>query len=438
MLYLISYASVYLIEAFIALSYYEYIFERRRSFSVLLSSILIGYAACYGFFFLNSIIVNSISVFSVNLIILLLNYNCNIRTGILQAAFLSFIMTITEVIVLIFLGIFDANFNLFKLSTGGIFSVCILSKLLYLIVAMFSARFFKPHKDITEEPKMMILFCSLPLFSLIISVFICFLGLNAELNKYAEIMIIITFMALLTVNLLFFMIYNYLQKENKAFMDLQLSMQKDEASTEYYKALAEQSENQKILIHDIQKHLNTISGLASNDEVKAYIADISKLTEIQHQIKFCENPILNLILQQYSQKCRKSGINFNSDIRSDVIDFMDSASITALFENLLSNAYETAVKAWDKHIDISATFSHNGGSVIIAVENSCDLAPEADVQGNLKTTKFNKTLHGYGLKSVDRVIKKYNGISSYRYDEGEKVFHYTIRLPYNSAGKIRK
>ena len=438
MLDLILYASIYLIEAFIALSYFGYLFERKRSFSVLLCSTFIGYAACYGLFFWDSIIVNSISMFCTNLIILLLNYNCNIRTGILQTAFFIFIGNITEVVVIMFLGIFNSNFSIFELSTNLFISICILSKLLYLIAAMFCARFFKPHKDVYEEPKMMILFCSLPLFSLIISVFITYLGINAELNKSAEIMIIITFIALLTVNLLFFMIYNYLQKENKAFMDLQLSMQKDEASAEYYKALAEQSENQKILIHDIQKHLNAISGLANNDEVKAYIADISKLTEIQYQIKFCDNPILNLILQQYSQKCRKAGINFNCDIRSDVIDFMDSASITALFENLLSNAYETAVKAWDKHIDISATFSHNGGSVIIAVENSCDLAPEADAQGNLKTTKFNKTLHGYGLKSVDRVIKKYNGISSYRYDEDEKVFHYTIRLPYNSTGKIRK
>ena len=148
MLDLISYAFIYLIEAFIALSYFGYIFERKRSFSVLLCSTLIGYAACYGLFFLNSIIVNSISMFSANLIILLLNYNCNIRTGILQTAFFIFIGNITEVVVIMFLGVFNSDFSIFELNTNLLISICILSKLLYLIAAMFSARFFKPHKDV--------------------------------------------------------------------------------------------------------------------------------------------------------------------------------------------------------------------------------------------------------------------------------------------------
>ncbi|MGI5977597.1 MAG: sensor histidine kinase [Candidatus Limivicinus sp.] len=425
----ICYAFVYLFEAFIAISYYEYIFERRTSIYTLLATAVIVYAVCYGTFFFDSMVINSVSMLGANFILLLVNYHCNLKTAILQTAFLSFIMTITEVVVIMFLGFFDSSFDVFGLSTRALLSICILSKLLYLIVAMFSARLFKPHKDVYEEPKMMALFCSLPLFSMFISVFVCYLGLNAELNSSAEIMVVITFMALITVNLLFFAIYNYIQKENKAFMDMQISIQKDEANAAYYKALAEQSENQKILIHDIKKHLNTINNLTTNEEVKAYIADISKLTEINHQNKFCENPILNLILQQYSQKCLNAGINFNCDIRADVLSFMDSASITALFENLLSNAYETALKAWEKKIDISAFHGPDGRSTVITVENSCDVKPQTDGNGNLKTSKDSRGLHGYGLKSVDRVVRKYAGISSHRYDEDEKVFHFTIRFP---------
>ena len=58
-------------------------------------------------------------------------------------------------------------------------------------------------------------------------------------------------MGLLLINILLFTAYQYTQQINEKYRELQLMQQKEKADEEYYTALQEQYENQRILIHDI-------------------------------------------------------------------------------------------------------------------------------------------------------------------------------------------
>ena len=432
---IICYAILYLVEAVIAWLYFEYLFERKHNVYVTLSMFLGGYVLCFLIYEFNITWANTISFFVINLILAAICYCCGVKTAILHAAFLSFIMTISEIAIVLLIGLFGYEFDAYKYSFNIMLLLVILSKLLYMALAMLSARLFKPHKKSNEEPKLMILFCILPLISMVTSIFVAYLGLNTELTKSAEIMILITFIALLTVNLLFFLIYNYIQYTNHENTMLQISIRKDEADTAYYKALYEQAENQKILIHDIKKHLNMIGSLAekaNNTEIKNYVADVVCLSEVNQKKKFSDNPILNIILQQYSQKCDEVGISFTCDVRTDVLKFMNAVSITAVFENLLSNAYEAALKSARKYIEISAIKYDEGQSVVISVINSCNEEPKKDFKGNYKTSKKSPLTHGYGIKSIVRVVNKYNGTNRFYYDQMMKQFHSVIQFPYDT------
>lgn len=107
----------------------------------------------------------------------------------------------------------------------------------------------------------------------------------------------------------------------------------------------------------------------------------------------------------------------------------ERTSVTALFSNLLSNAVESAQKSEDKIIEFSTAKNDEAGFIVISIMNSCDTAPQTDAFGNFKTTKGNQRMHGYGLKSIDRVIKKYGGISMPYYDSAAKTFRYIIQFP---------
>ena len=75
--------------------------------------------------------------------------------------------------------------------------------------------------------------------------------------------------------------------------------------------------------------------------------------------------------------------------------------------NLLDNAVEAVSVAKEKHISFETDFRNNFSVIIIS--NSCDRNPLNERGDITETTKSNKRLHGFGLKSVKRTVKKYNG-----------------------------
>ena len=82
---------------------------------------------------------------------------------------------------------------------------------------------------------------------------------------------------LLLINLLVFGITQYNQKKSREFTEMQLLLQKESDSAEYYKMLLSQNENRSILIHDIKKHLQSIKLLnekGESEKIDAYIPSL--------------------------------------------------------------------------------------------------------------------------------------------------------------------
>ena len=73
----------------------------------------------------------------------------------------------------------------------------------------------------------------------------------------------------------------------------------------------------------------------------------------------------------------------------------------------------------------SLTFHHK-----ITVINSSDIEPTGK-NCDLITTKKNKSIHGFGTKSIRKTIKKYHGEMEWEYDKGLKQFKLVILFPEN-------
>ena len=277
---------------------------------------------------------------------------------------------------------------------------------------------------------MMILFCALPLLSSILAFVLIQTASKTELNASSGMMIVLTVFSLLIVNLLFLVLYNYIQHANEEYLALQLSLQKEEADTAYYQALQKQADSQRILIHDMKNHLSVMVGLlesGNNEELKQYLAGMQKDPALTQKARKCSDPILNMILLRFSEECENKGIAFQCDVRENTVSFMDAPSITALFGNLLSNAMEAAEQSEDPNIELSVTPSQD--SVILSVANTCVEPPKKDENGMLLTTKAEPSLHGFGLKAINRIVRRYHGDSLIRYDSEQKRFCFVIRFP---------
>lgn len=65
---------------------------------------------------------------------------------------------------------------------------------------------------------------------------------------------------------------------------------------------------------------------------------------------------------------------------------------------------------------------------VIIVSNSCDKSPKLDESELTVTTKNNKRLHSFGLESVKKTVKKYNGDIAFDYDTMRKCLVVTVMI----------
>ena len=428
----IVFAMVYVVEALIAWLYSDYLFNKKKSVFWLTSSFCAGYALLFVISLFEKTIINCLSFTIVNICLIKINYHCSKRTALLHGAFLSFIMTGAELIVNLIIGTLGYEFAAFTYNFRIMVAFFILSKLLYLMFSVIGSRIFTPHKHTIEEPGFMILFCGLPIISALVALFIAYLGITSGVTQIVAIMIIMIVVTLLIVNLIVLALYNYLQKTNEEYLSLQLSIQKEQADIAYYQSLQEQFENQRILVHDIKKHLSAIDAIAKQigaTEIESYISTLDASLSPTNQAKLCTDPMLNLLLLRFRNNCKQHQIRFLCDVRANISTFMDAPSVTTLYGNLLSNAFEAAALSTEKSVDISVINNIQQNNIIISVINSCDTAPIPENTGRFKSLKKGPGIHGVGLKSIERIVKKYHGIETMYYDDTNMRFHHIIQLP---------
>lgn len=408
--------------------YCEYLFARKGSVGVQIISFCIGYLALAGLCFNGWMWLCILPFFGVNWFLLQQNYSCANKTAILHAAFLTFVM----VFALQLATFGEKKTMMLPYEPYYIGAMTLLPwQLYYLVLCVLGARFFKPHKQTYQEPGVMVLLCAPPVISGVVAMALLFMGARQEISSWARTMLAIGEGALLVVNLLLFALYNHLEKAHAANLELQLSIQKERSDADYYQALKEQSENQRILIHDIKSHLHTLDALAqqeNNAQIRDYLQKLEASLSLGTIHRMSSEPILDMLLQRTRQECEKKGLTFHCDIREGCTGFMDAPSITALYGNLLSNAVEGADSSRGRTLELRVT--NNAQGVVISLVNDCDTPPKSDSFGRLITKKQDTQAHGVGLKSIDRVVRRYNGIQTVYYDDQSHQFHYVIHFPH--------
>lgn len=428
----ICYGFVFLVEAVITWLYLKYIYCHKRNTRIQFLSFLLGYTVLYLLFCPENPSLNNISFAIVNFVIIVTAYRCRIGDAFFHAVLLTFLMIISELLVALWIRFQGFDFLEYTYHFEITVLMAALSKLLNLTFAVVISKIIALRKRFADHSKWAFLFCIPVLLSSVAGVIITSIGITSEITAVSAKMMLITIATLLAFNLFILILYSYIQKSQQAYLSLQLQLQHEEAETEYYQSLKKQLDQRNILVHDIKHHLAAISDLAEQkqlNEITDYIAQLQTGAAFTAQSKYCNDPVLNLVLVRYQALCREKSIDFHCDIRKDTTSFLDAASATAFFGNLLSNAVESAEQTKQREIDLSVTYNPPHSAVIVSVINSCEHPPLLDGNGNFQTRKSDPGLHGIGTKSIQRIIDQYHGISNVYFDSEKKEFHYIIQFP---------
>lgn len=131
------------------------------------------------------------------------------------------------------------------------------------------------------------------------------------------------------------------------------------------------------------------------------------------------NKALNAILAEKNAVCDSLGVKLYCIIDGSLLEFMEIGDLYSLFGNALDNAVEhtSAIKDEGRRT-INVCVKKKENFVSLHIENTLDGKPQVRKDNTVFTTKEDKRLHGYGLKSINYVTKKYGGELSITADDG--------------------
>ena len=426
----ICFLLTYIFEQFVAYIYFNKKLTQKVSNKQLFLAYIISFFVQFTINFTNFPYLNLLTFLICNFVIAYICYYSSIKQVLFNVLLLESLMIITELIIIylatllfkIDLKNYSANQFIFTLETIG-------TKTLYFVFAYISSRIsFKEKKNVINKDYSYLLFI-LPLTSVILIMSLVYVSINIDLDQIANILFMIISFLLLIINIIVFLVHEKIISTLNKNTELQLERQREEINQEYYIELERQYDSSNILIHDIKRCLLNIRELSNNNDnekIIKYIDSIYNGYEIKSLKQYSNNKLVNVIISRYSQLCNNNNIDLTVDIRNIDFSFITDSDLTALLDNLLENACEAAKNSTKKHIELLID-NRNEKYILFNIINSSDTEPKT-IGGFYISTKKNKNLHGIGLKSISRIVKRYSGNLDCNYNKTEKLFHTSILL----------
>lgn len=424
------YLLTYIFEAWISKMYFSQKFHDKVSNKIMLLGFGASIAVQFGISYIGMPVLNLLGFAACNFLLCFLLF----KAGVLQALFNTMIlaasMLITEMCVFhlstLLLGI---NINVHTENDFVLWSQTVCAKFLYFFVAYLISKFSTAeHRQEFKTSKASLLMI-LPLASIVLLIGFSQILIISEVSNNIFVIFIVSIMLLLCSNIIVFWIHESMIKMQNKNLEYRLHKQKSEIDTEYYEILQTQYEHSNALVHDTKRHLLSIKELAKNEDyerIEQYIDNLYDQYQIKYLKKYSEHKLVNAIANRYATICNELGIDFYCDVRNVDFSFISDSNLTSILDNLLENAVEAAKNSKDKLMELTVNYV-NENFVVINLMNSCGNKP-VKVNGELKTTKEHKDIHGYGLKIIKRIAKENGGSVNYNFDENKMQFTISVVL----------
>lgn len=167
------------------------------------------------------------------------------------------------------------------------------------------------------------------------------------------------------------------------------------------------------LFHDFHNHIGALRQLLARKE---YAEAVQYLDALQEPVREMADTVwtgdatADYLINSKAAAAAGYGVQMQAQVEYPQHTNIRSADLCAILGNLLDNALEAAkqVTAPEQRV-VRLTIRRINQMLVIKVENSFADAPVQE-NGELKTTKTESGLHGWGLKSARTAAEKYDGM----------------------------
>lgn len=416
---------VYLIEMLISYIFFSNISDKRVSSvkCLIMGCFLFVGGSLFNLLFKNNVIINLFATIIINGIFCWICFD----NTVFLSLFYSFILTVIngawEFAIISFISNFtDSLFFAYNNDFALFILECPLCKILYFSTLLILSKIVKPGKRVNALPVNLFLYPIATTICLCIFWYIC-----SQFTTTSEMqqLLAVASLILLGSTVLLFITYQHQIEEDREAMRIKSEYARLQTEKSYYHILEQQNQQLMIYAHDAKNHLAAIKSLNTDPQISSYISKLSEqLAEYTHNCH-SGNKLLDVMIHKYSVDCEMRGICFDYDVKLCNLSEVEDIDLVGILGNLIDNAISAAENSEQKRVSL-ATARRNSYSIIV-ITNSCDTPPKAN--GNhLITSKSDQKIHGFGLKSVGKTLKKYQGDFEWEYDDNFREFTVTVMV----------
>lgn len=415
---------MYFFEGLMVFYYSDSLFPLKRSKKVQMLSVAIAVLMLFVIYQMNITYLNAVLTLIEYCILFCFLYHISFRTAAFHSFVFLIVMFASEILVMALWSVIDGNFNAAENSILVYFYLVVTSKLIYITIIYIIMKLFAMKEEKGQHNKFFWLLLIMPLTSIVILLCLRYISYQMQLTKTMSILWAVSCIGILFTNILVFIIYEFSLRNTKELYELKAIQDREEQDKRYFEIIDQSNKEMRIFSHDIKNHLTQIRNLENIESVQSYVDRIYPDVEKFSFTGISKNKMLDLIISKYVMLCESKKIRFTVDVKTANLSYVHDADLSTLMNNLLDNAVEAAEKTDNGFIQVNI-FSKNSMHDGLVIKNSCAVPPKTG-NGELKTTKYDKSIHGIGTKSIRKTLKKYNAIYGWKYDENLKVFETDI------------
>lgn len=225
------------------------------------------------------------------------------------------------------------------------------------------------------------------------------------------------FLLIMFLNILLYILMSKMQKDNITKEEFNLLKSSLSAQEKLAVEVGERYTEMKTLRHDMKHYFTAAAELISDGrsyEAKEYIENvINEKIDSAAAVINTGSAIVDAAINNKIATCSKKGIEIKCMIDTQFVSINDM-DISILLSNLLDNAINGCDMSEPK---IELVIKSKKSLILIIVKNKISISV-VENNPNLLTKKEDKSNHGFGIKSIKNIAKKYDGSAEFSEQNG--------------------
>ncbi|MCL2222183.1 MAG: GHKL domain-containing protein [Oscillospiraceae bacterium] len=237
--------------------------------------------------------------------------------------------------------------------------------------------------------------------------------------------ITVTF-SLILVFVIMYILSNQLKiMENEK--QIEMARAKLEAQVKHYQQLQQKQSEVRAIRHDLRNSLTAVSGVLRDGNIDGALDFIEKITA--DVVRTAENiytglPTIDAVLNTKVARANKHGLRIVYMVNIENEVHINQIELGIIVATALDNAIEGVLRSGDGDKTVILDITDAADYISIYVENPAS----APVNKSFETSKADKANHGFGMRQMENITKKYNGTVQPEYNQEAGKFYLRILM----------